>query len=105
MLTKCTPTSVLLVDLSQHGRETRGAIDLDIQCEREHLQIVAAHLGLKPSERRIQVEKLLKHFGSKHCILMGNGWCATAMMSPCFSSAARKASLAVRMSTTSFFSS
>ena len=76
VLTKCTPTEVRLVDLSQHGREPRGAIDLDIECEREHLQIVAAHLGLMPSERRMQVEKLLKHFGTKHCILMGdlNEW-------------------------------
>ncbi|MGH7257940.1 MAG: endonuclease/exonuclease/phosphatase family protein [Nitrospiraceae bacterium] len=76
ILTRCAPMEVRLVDLSQFGREPRGAIDLDIQCEREHLQIVAAHLGLKPSERRIQVEKLLKHFGTKHCILMGdlNEW-------------------------------
>ena len=71
VLTKCTPTSVRLVDLSQHGREPRGAIDLDISVSGGTCRSWPHILGLKPSERRIQVEKLLKHFGTKHCILMG----------------------------------
>jgi endonuclease/exonuclease/phosphatase family metal-dependent hydrolase len=76
ILTKCSPEKVRLVDLSQPGREPRGAIDVDILCERERLQVIAAHLGLKPSERRVQVEHLLTHFGTKHCVLMGdlNEW-------------------------------
>ena len=76
ILTRCAPQDVRLIDLSQPRREPRGAIDLDVMCERERLQVIAAHLGLKPSERRVQVEHLLTHFGTKHCVLMGdfNEW-------------------------------
>lgn len=76
ILTRCEPDAVRLVELSQPGREPRGAIDVDITCDGERLQVIAAHLGLKPSERRVQVEHLLTHFGTKHCVLMGdlNEW-------------------------------
>ncbi len=76
ILTRCAPEEVRLIDLSQPRREPRGAIDLDIMCDGQRLQVIAAHLGLKPAERRAQVEHLLTHFGTKHCVLMGdlNEW-------------------------------
>jgi endonuclease/exonuclease/phosphatase family metal-dependent hydrolase len=76
VLTRCTEQEIRRVDLSQPGREPRGAIDLDLQCDDGHLQVIATHLGLKPAERRVQVQRLLERFGTKHCILMGdlNEW-------------------------------
>ena len=76
VLTRCLPNEVRLVDLSQPGREPRGAIDMEVICDRERLQVIATHLGLKPWERRLQVEELLKRFSRQHCILMGdlNEW-------------------------------
>jgi Metal-dependent hydrolase len=76
VLTRCTEQDIRRVDLSQPGREPRGAIDLDLQCDDGHLQVIATHLGLKPAERRVQVQRLLERFGTKHCILMGdlNEW-------------------------------
>jgi endonuclease/exonuclease/phosphatase family metal-dependent hydrolase len=76
VLTRCAPLDVRLIDLSQPGREPRGAIDTDILCADEKVQVIAAHLGLKPQERRLQVEALLKHYAGRRCILMGdlNEW-------------------------------
>jgi endonuclease/exonuclease/phosphatase family metal-dependent hydrolase len=74
-LTRCECSDVRLVDLSLPHYEPRGAIDLDIACEGATIQVVATHLGLRPSERRIQVERLLKRVKS-NCVLMGdlNEW-------------------------------
>ncbi len=76
VLTRCNEQEIRRIDLSQPGREPRGAIDLDIECEEDHLQVIATHLGLKPAERRIQVQRLLERCGTKHCVLMGdlNEW-------------------------------
>ena len=46
-------------DLSVPGREPRGAIDVDLDLSGRRLQLIATHLGLLPSERRRQVDRLL----------------------------------------------
>ena len=76
VLTTCKLGELRLVDLSFREHEPRGAIDVDVMCGRERLQVIATHLGLRPSERRWQVRELLKRFGTRHCILMGdiNEW-------------------------------
>lgn len=69
-----------LVDLSFRNREPRGAIlaDLDVGSDRA-LRVVATHLGLRPAERREQVECLVKLFTwhpQDYAVLMGdlNEW-------------------------------
>lgn len=76
VLTTCTPEEIRLVDLSVSNHEPRGAIDADIMCGVEKVQIIATHLGLRPGERRWQVRELLKRFGTSHSLLMGdiNEW-------------------------------
>lgn len=49
-------------DLSVPGHEPRGAIEAVLDCGRYRLCVVATHLGLFPSERRTQVQRLLKIF-------------------------------------------
>jgi endonuclease/exonuclease/phosphatase family metal-dependent hydrolase len=75
VLTRCDCREVRLVDLSLPGYEPRGAIDLDVACNGEVVQVIATHLGLRPSERRIQVQRLLPLVRS-HAVLMGdiNEW-------------------------------
>jgi endonuclease/exonuclease/phosphatase family metal-dependent hydrolase len=51
--------SVQLHDISVNGREPRGAIELSLQFNGIELQIIATHLGLRPGERRRQVERLI----------------------------------------------
>jgi endonuclease/exonuclease/phosphatase family metal-dependent hydrolase len=46
------------IDLSVHGREPRGAIDVEIDVEHHRLRVIATHLGLGPGERRRQVERI-----------------------------------------------
>jgi endonuclease/exonuclease/phosphatase family metal-dependent hydrolase len=63
LLTRLEVKGIDLVDLSYGRREPRGAIAVDLEvdgCER--LRIVATHLGLRPAERRDQVERLLELF-------------------------------------------
>lgn len=75
VLTRCDYGEIRLVDLSLPGYEPRGAIDMDLRCEGEAVQLIATHLGLRPSERRIQVQRLLERVGPA-CVLMGdlNEW-------------------------------
>jgi endonuclease/exonuclease/phosphatase family metal-dependent hydrolase len=49
-----------LLDISVQGREPRGAIDTVLRVNRHRLRVVVTHLGLRPAERRLQVERLLK---------------------------------------------
>jgi endonuclease/exonuclease/phosphatase family metal-dependent hydrolase len=62
LLTRCPVTRSRLLDLSCDRREPRGAISADLDCHGEPLRLVATHLGLRPAERREQVERLLKLF-------------------------------------------
>jgi len=47
------------LDLTQQGCEPRGAVDTVIAVPNGPLRVIATHLGLRPSERRSQVKRLL----------------------------------------------
>jgi endonuclease/exonuclease/phosphatase family metal-dependent hydrolase len=79
LLTRCPARAIDLVDLSWRRREPRGAIAADLDCGGTSLRVVATHLGLRPAERREQVERLLRLFTWKdedRAVLMGdlNEW-------------------------------
>lgn len=62
LLTRVPIADFHLLDLSWRGREPRGAIAADIEMHGTPLRIVATHLGLRPAERRDQVQRLIKLF-------------------------------------------
>ncbi len=84
LLTRYAPLSVRHIDLSVKGREPRGAIDAQLACSAIEsgtfaLRVIATHLGLRPSERRWQVRRLLTALAetpSQPTILLGdvNEW-------------------------------
>jgi endonuclease/exonuclease/phosphatase family metal-dependent hydrolase len=80
ILTRCAIKATELVDLSFRGREPRGAIAVDLNLNGSgSLRVVATHLGLRPAERREQVERLVKLFTwheQDRSVLMGdlNEW-------------------------------
>ena len=80
LLTRCEIKATQLVDLSYRDREPRGAIAADLQLNGSStLRVVATHLGLRPAERREQVERLVKLFTwqeQDRSVLMGdlNEW-------------------------------
>ena len=76
LLTNCTIGDIRLVDLTVQGHAPRGAIDVDLCCNGEVMQIIATHLGLRPYERRSQVQAVLKQFHREYCVLLGdiNEW-------------------------------
>ena len=76
LLLRCDALRVRLIDLTVLRKEPRGAIDVDVNCDGHVLQLIATHLGLGPAERREQVQRVLKDFGTKNCVLMGdlNEW-------------------------------
>jgi len=41
------------------GHEPRSAIDVDLDVDGDPVRVIVTHLGLKPAERRYQVQKLL----------------------------------------------
>lgn len=47
------------IELSVAQREPRGAIDAMLDCNGTPLRVIATHLGLRPSERSEQIERLL----------------------------------------------
>ena len=79
LLTRCPVIRSRLLDLSFGRREPRGAISADLDCQGEPIRIVATHLGLRPAERREQVQLLLKLFRESpddRAVLLGdlNEW-------------------------------
>jgi endonuclease/exonuclease/phosphatase family metal-dependent hydrolase len=49
------------LDLSVPGHEPRGALDATVDCGNGvGLRVIATHLGLRPTERRLQVRSLLR---------------------------------------------
>ena len=79
VLTRCPVKEKRLTDLSWRGREPRGAITADVDCSGRRLRVVATHLGLRPAERRDQVQQLLHLFKERphdRAVLMGdlNEW-------------------------------
>ncbi|MGH7769992.1 MAG: endonuclease/exonuclease/phosphatase family protein [Candidatus Binatia bacterium] len=59
LLTKFKILNVERLDLTMPGREPRNAIDADLEIGGEAVRVIVTHLGLRPSERRFQVTRLL----------------------------------------------
>ena len=79
VLTRFPIRATQLLDLSFSRHEPRGAIVLDLDCDGSPLLLVATHLGLRPAERRAQIEQLLALFRARphmRAILLGdlNEW-------------------------------
>jgi len=79
VLSRFPARQVLHCDLSWRGREPRAAIAADLEFDGRVLRFVATHLGLRPAERRDQVQRLLKLFTDRpyeRAVLMGdcNEW-------------------------------
>ena len=79
LLSRCPIAATTLCDLSWRGREPRGAIAVDLAVSGGPLRVVATHLGLRPAERREQVQRLLKLFNDTprdRAVLVGdlNEW-------------------------------
>lgn len=79
LLARCPIRESTLHDLSWRGREPRGAIAADIDCDGQRLHVVATHLGLRPAERREQVSRLINLFRQRPnepAVLLGdlNEW-------------------------------
>jgi endonuclease/exonuclease/phosphatase family metal-dependent hydrolase len=79
LLTRCPCVHVKRVELSVAGREPRGALDVELICSSGPCRVIATHLGLRPSERRCQVQHLLGIFEGERSlptVLMGdlNEW-------------------------------
>ena len=79
LLTRLPVRARQICDLTWRGREPRGAIAADIDCEGPRLRVVATHLGLRPAERRDQVQQLLQLFkehSRERSVLIGdlNEW-------------------------------
>lgn len=59
LLSRFPVAAVRRIDLNFGRREPRGALDVDIDCAGTALRVVSTHLGLRPAERREQVQRLL----------------------------------------------
>lgn len=60
LLTRLPVRELRLIDLSQPGREPRGAIDAEVMWDETRVRVVATHLGLQPWERSAQCKQLLE---------------------------------------------
>jgi len=65
LLARCPITHVEQVDLTWERREPRNAIACDLDCQGERIRVVATHLGLRPAERRHQIQLLLPLFSER----------------------------------------
>lgn len=79
LLVRESPVEVRRTDLSFRRREPRGALDATLELEGARVRMIATHLGLRPAERRHQVEALLALLeppGSLPTVLLGdlNEW-------------------------------
>jgi endonuclease/exonuclease/phosphatase family metal-dependent hydrolase len=59
LLTRWPVTRVARLDLSVRGRERRGALEVHLDVAGIAVQCFVTHLGLRPSERWLQVETML----------------------------------------------
>jgi endonuclease/exonuclease/phosphatase family metal-dependent hydrolase len=60
LLTRLPLRALRRLDLSEAGREPRGALDVELEKHGRPLRLIATHLGLRPWERRRQVRRLLE---------------------------------------------
>ncbi|HTE14975.1 MAG TPA: endonuclease/exonuclease/phosphatase family protein [Burkholderiales bacterium] len=61
ILTRFHATAERRLNISVPRCEPRGALDIELDCDGRHLRIIATHLGLRPAERRKQIQQLLDH--------------------------------------------
>ncbi len=59
ILTRIAPVSVARWNISVPGREPRGAIAIMLRINGRAVKVVATHLGLRPGERRYQMNHLM----------------------------------------------
>ena len=79
LLTRFKVQSVQRLNLCVDRCEPRGAIDVELDCAGTSMRVLATHLGLRPSERREQIQRLLRALESDKplpTVLMGdiNEW-------------------------------
>ncbi len=79
LLTHLPVRKVRSIDLSFRKREPRGALDVDVIFAGKKVRIIVTHLGLRPTERRFQVRRLIESVGvlaTETVVLMGdfNEW-------------------------------
>ena len=60
LLTRFKVLSVQRINLCVERCEPRGAIDVELDCGGTPMRVLATHLGLRPSERREQIQRLLR---------------------------------------------
>ena len=60
LLTRLPVRDVRRHDFTFHRREPRGALDVELELPGTTVRVLVTHLGLKPKERRFQVQKLMK---------------------------------------------
>ncbi len=60
LLTRLPILEVRKLDLTVYRREPRGALDVELSAGGRKLRVIATHLGLMPSERRYQVQRILE---------------------------------------------
>jgi endonuclease/exonuclease/phosphatase family metal-dependent hydrolase len=59
LLTRFSVLSVKRIDLCVARCEPRGALDVELDCGGTPMRVLATHLGLRPAERREQIQRLL----------------------------------------------
>jgi endonuclease/exonuclease/phosphatase family metal-dependent hydrolase len=82
LLTSHRILAVRKINLTYHHCEPRGAIDADLELHGERVRVIVTHLGLRGSERRYQVGKILAalaHRSSEAVMVMSdfNEWMPT----------------------------
>jgi endonuclease/exonuclease/phosphatase family metal-dependent hydrolase len=78
LLTRLPVLSVRKLDLTVYRREPRGALDVVLEAYGIPIRVIATHLGLMPSERRMQVQRILEAVADERrvTVLLGdiNEW-------------------------------
>jgi endonuclease/exonuclease/phosphatase family metal-dependent hydrolase len=60
LLTRHPVRAVRHFDLSCTGREKRGALDVELDCDGDPVRLIVTHFGLRGGERRLQVKGILE---------------------------------------------
>lgn len=81
VLTRCAVRAAHPLNLTVRRYAPRGAIDVDLMCNGTVVRVIATHLGLRPGERRQQIQRLLltvRRADLKPVVLLGdiNEWLA-----------------------------
>ncbi|MEQ9640076.1 MAG: endonuclease/exonuclease/phosphatase family protein [Alphaproteobacteria bacterium] len=76
LLTRWPVRTLRRHDISVARREPRGVIDADLAGPDGDLRVLVTHLGLRPRERRAQVERIAALLDDKPTLLLGdlNDW-------------------------------